>query len=141
MFCFIPTNNISLGTVSKDKVQNASSLYNLTRNLGGAIGLAIIGSMISSKTRIFNQYMNENMSSTDPYVIEQIENYTQLLTGKISDPVTGAYLMLSNVVNKNAFVMSINYVFVIISFLFFASMILLPFLSNVKISSGGGNAH
>ena len=141
MFCFIPTNNIALGTVSKDKVQNASGLYNLTRNLGGAIGLAIIGSTISSKTKVFTQYMNENISSTDPYVIEQIDNYIQLLTGKIADPQAGAYLLLSNVVNKNAFVMSINYVFVTISFLFFASMVVLPFLSNVKTSSEGGNAH
>ena len=50
MFCFMPINDLALGTVPKSEVQNASGLYNLTRNLGGAIGLAIINSLIISKS-------------------------------------------------------------------------------------------
>ena len=40
MFAMVPTNNIALGTLRPDRVKNASGLFNLTRNLGGAVGLA-----------------------------------------------------------------------------------------------------
>ena len=40
MTAFIPINNISLGTLQPERVKNASGLYNLMRNLGGAVELA-----------------------------------------------------------------------------------------------------
>src|SRR6201990_2367545 len=42
MFAMVPTNTIALGTLPPDRVKNASGLFNPTRNLGGAVGLAII---------------------------------------------------------------------------------------------------
>ena len=40
MIAMIPINNIALGTLPPERVKNASGLFNLTRNLGGAVGLA-----------------------------------------------------------------------------------------------------
>ncbi|MFY8102081.1 MAG: DHA2 family efflux MFS transporter permease subunit, partial [Allorhizobium sp.] len=42
MLCMVPINNLALGTLPPDRIKNASGLFNLTRNLGGAVGLAII---------------------------------------------------------------------------------------------------
>ncbi len=38
MFAMVPTNTIALGTLAPERVKNASGLFNLTRNLGGAVG-------------------------------------------------------------------------------------------------------
>ena len=43
MFCYLPANMIAMGSLPPDKLKNAAGLYNLTRDLGGAIGLATIG--------------------------------------------------------------------------------------------------
>ena len=40
MLAMMPINNISLGTLPPERVKNASGLFNLMRNLGGAVGLA-----------------------------------------------------------------------------------------------------
>jgi MFS transporter, DHA2 family, multidrug resistance protein len=40
MFAIVPITNISLGTLAPERLKNASGLFNLTRNLGGAVGLA-----------------------------------------------------------------------------------------------------
>ena len=40
MLAIVPITNISLGTLAPDRLKNASGLFNLTRNLGGAVGLA-----------------------------------------------------------------------------------------------------
>ncbi len=50
MFAMVPTNNIALGTLRPDLVKNASGLFNLTRNLGGAVGLAIINQVLNERT-------------------------------------------------------------------------------------------
>ena len=41
MLSMVPINNIALGTLPPQKMKGASGLYNLTRNLGGAVGLAL----------------------------------------------------------------------------------------------------
>ncbi len=50
MFAMVPTNNIALGTLAPDRVKNASGLFNLTRNLGGAVGLAVINEVLNDRT-------------------------------------------------------------------------------------------
>ncbi len=42
MFAIVPVTNTALGTLAPERVKNASGLFNLMRNLGGAIGLAAI---------------------------------------------------------------------------------------------------
>ena len=49
MFAMVPTNNIALGTLPPDKVKNASGLFNLMRNLGGAVGLAVINTVLNDR--------------------------------------------------------------------------------------------
>src|SRR5882757_2269565 len=39
MMAMVPVNNIALGTLPPSLLKNASGLFNLTRNLGGAVGL------------------------------------------------------------------------------------------------------
>jgi len=139
MFCFMPINDLALGNLPKHEVQNASGLYNLTRNLGGAIGLAIINSLIISKSQIYAQSMKESMSFSSPQVQERIEFFTQSLVGKVRDPETAAIQLLDNVVAREAFVIAINNVFVIIAILFCMGMALIPFSSAPKET--GINAH
>ncbi|MEH2510268.1 DHA2 family multidrug resistance protein [Nitrobacteraceae bacterium AZCC 1564] len=50
MMAMIPVNNIALGTLPPSRMKNASGLFNLTRNLGGAVGLAIINTVLDTRT-------------------------------------------------------------------------------------------
>lgn len=81
IFCFIPINDLALGTMYKKAIQYVSGLYNLIRNLGRAIGLAIISSQIIAKTKIYTQSMKRNLLFTLPRVIEQIEFFNYILAG------------------------------------------------------------
>jgi MFS transporter, DHA2 family, multidrug resistance protein len=46
MFCLLPPTRIALGWLEPGQVPNASGLFNLMRNLGGAIGLALADTII-----------------------------------------------------------------------------------------------
>jgi DHA2 family multidrug resistance protein len=141
MFCFMPINDLALGTMKKTEVQNASGLYNLTRNLGGAIGLAIINSLINSKSNIYAQAMRENMSVTSPQVMERLNMGTQMLFGKVDNPELAAFSLLNDLVAREAFVIAINNIYVILSLLFFSSLLLLPFMAMTESSGSSSGAH
>ncbi|MFY9589386.1 DHA2 family efflux MFS transporter permease subunit [Rickettsia endosymbiont of Halotydeus destructor] len=134
MFCFIPTNNIALGNMPRERVGNASGLYNLTRNLGGAVGLAVISTILTNYTKTFSGYLGENISSTSIKAAEQLAFFTQLLDGKVSDPEKASYLLLADQINADAFVIAINNIFNMIGLIFVMIMILIPFTSNIKLT-------
>jgi len=49
MMAMIPINNLSLGTLPPAQLKNASGLFNLMRNLGGAVGLALINTVLNER--------------------------------------------------------------------------------------------
>jgi len=46
MFCLLPPTRIALGALPLSEVADASGLFNLMRNLGGAIGIALIDTIL-----------------------------------------------------------------------------------------------
>ncbi len=61
MLAMVPTNNIALGTLPPDRVKNASGLFNLTRNLGGAVGLAVINPVLNDRTDLHISRLHERV--------------------------------------------------------------------------------
>jgi MFS transporter, DHA2 family, multidrug resistance protein len=52
MFCLLPPTRLALGALAPDRVPDASGLFNLMRNLGGAIGLALIDTVIYTRSPV-----------------------------------------------------------------------------------------
>ena len=59
MFAIIPVTNTALGTLPPERVKNASGLFNLMRNLGGAIGLAAINTWFNDRMDLHLQRLHE----------------------------------------------------------------------------------
>jgi DHA2 family multidrug resistance protein len=57
MMAMIPINNVALGTLPLERVKNASGLFNLTRNLGGAVGLAALTTLLNDRTDLHLTHM------------------------------------------------------------------------------------
>ena len=53
MFCLLPPTRIALGTLPEAEVADASGLFNLMRNLGGAIGIALIDTILYGRSPIY----------------------------------------------------------------------------------------
>ena len=67
IFAFIPMTNLALGTLPLSEVNNASGLYTVTRNIGGAVGLALVTTMINERTWLHWQTLAEaTRSSREP---------------------------------------------------------------------------
>ena len=67
MFCLLPPTRIALGHLPADQVPNASGLFNLMRNLGGAIGLALIDTVIFGRAPMHGQALAQDLLHRDAH--------------------------------------------------------------------------
>src|SRR6201999_685998 len=51
-FAVAPTVTLTLGGLAPDRLKLASGLFNLMRNLGGAIGIAVCGTILNDRTNL-----------------------------------------------------------------------------------------
>jgi DHA2 family multidrug resistance protein len=65
MLCLLPPIRIALGHLPAKAVPDASGLFNLMRNLGGAIGLALIDTVIYGRAPVIGERLGEAVARGD----------------------------------------------------------------------------
>jgi DHA2 family multidrug resistance protein len=65
MLCLLPPTRLALGHLAPERVANASGLFNLMRNLGGAIGLALIDTVIYGRSPVHAERMVDKLKAGD----------------------------------------------------------------------------
>ena len=129
MTAMVPINNVALGTLPPARLKNASGLYNLTRNLGGAVGLACINTLINDRWDLHLARLHESVA----WGHEQAERTLQALTGAYasmgSDAALSATKRLAMIVRQQALVMSLSDVFLALTCLFLALVAVTPLMS------------
>jgi MFS transporter, DHA2 family, multidrug resistance protein len=141
MICMVPINNIALGTLPPERVKNASGLYNLTRNLGGAVGLAVINTILDDRFDLHFARLRESLAWGQSTVDETVADLTLKLQALGSDAGQAALKTLSNIVRREAMVMSFADIFYILTFLFLALACALPLVRKPAPPGTGSAGH
>jgi DHA2 family multidrug resistance protein len=137
MMCMIPMTGLALGTLSPDRVQNASGLFNLTRNLGGALGLALINTMLDQGRDFHRTELAAAVSSGHADTQSWLDQTAASLSAQgIADPATAALARLAAMVEREAMVMTFNNVFLTMALAFAALLPLLLFTRPAKPATG-----
>ncbi|HEX9114125.1 MAG TPA: DHA2 family efflux MFS transporter permease subunit, partial [Nitrospirota bacterium] len=63
---FIPLTTLTLSHIPKERMTEATSLYNLLRNLGGSVGIAFTTTILSRRAQIHQTRLVEHLSPFDP---------------------------------------------------------------------------
>jgi DHA2 family multidrug resistance protein len=74
---FLPLSLATLGPIPKKDVGKASGFYNLTRQLGGSIGVALLSTLLERREAFHRAVIVEKLSASDPHVLGRIAAYTQ----------------------------------------------------------------
>ncbi len=109
MFCLLPSTRLALGHLAPERVADASGLFNLMRNLGGAIGLALIDTVIYGRSPLHVERMVEKLKAGDIATGRLIGLPEGSLTGIAPHNVDPETISLVRaLVEKTALVTSIN---------------------------------
>ncbi len=136
MCAMVPTNNIALGTLPPDRVKNASGLFNLTRNLGGAVGLAIINQILNDRTDLHISRLQDRVNWGNATATETLNMLTQRMQG-MGDASLMALKQLSLIVHRQAVVMAYGDAFFILAVFYLGLSLLVLLLKKPALLSSG----
>jgi len=120
MGAIIPINNIALGTLAPELVKNASGLYNLMRNLGGAVGLAALTTILNDRTDLHLSRLHEAVSWSRQPALEALNSLTERFASYGSDAQLMAIKQLNAIAHRQGVVMAFADVFLLLTLLFLA---------------------
>jgi len=142
MFSMVPITNMSLATLSPERIKTASGLFNLTRNLGGAFGLAAINTLMNKRMDLHLARLHESVAWGHFRAEEVLANLTASMLPRGSDAPAAALARLAGLVRREALVMSLADVFFALTVLFFGILIFLPLVKRPRLGApAGGGGH
>ena len=139
MLAMVPVNNIALGTLAPDRLKNASGLFNLTRNLGGALGLALINTALDHRTDFHISRLHDKVTWGNAMAVETLNNFTQKFQG-LGDAPLMALKQLNQIVHRQATVMGFGDSFFLLS-CFYIGLSFMVLLLNKPKNAATGDAH
>jgi DHA2 family multidrug resistance protein len=137
MLCLLPSTALALSGFDPLGVPNASGLFNLMRNLGGAIGLALIDTVLEQRTPAHIASFVARLQAGDPSAARLVglptEHFTGVPIGEV-DEATRA--LVAPLVERAGFVAAFNDAWLLLGGLVALSMLVLL----VRAPSRSGNS-
>ena len=118
MLAIVPITNVALGTLALERVKNASGLFNLMRNLGGAVGLAALNTVLNDRTDLHITRLHEAVGWSRAAAVETLADMTARLQSFGSDASAMALKQLTQLVHQQATVMAFADVFLMLTVVF-----------------------
>ena len=135
---FVPLTTVSMDPIPREKMGNATSLFNLMRNIGGSIGIAVTGTLIARHTRVITGTLGEHVNVYDPETQQMFMQIRSAFMAAGADMVTAtnrAYAALFGMISRQAAMVSFVGLFELLGFIFLA---LIPLVLLMKRPGGGG---
>ncbi len=135
MFCFLPITSLALGRLPAEEVGNASGLYNLMRNLGGAIGIAGINTVFERRFDLHYLRLAETVNAggvAAQQMLEQLSAYFETRLIDSARSLSAALKMLQGLMGREGTVMAYNDVFMTMSGVFVVGLLLMPLVRKAE---------
>jgi MFS transporter, DHA2 family, multidrug resistance protein len=135
----IPLSSVATAGIEPKQVGSASSLFNMGRNLGGSIGIAILGTLLSMREKLHSNRLGESISLANSLTRDRLDQLTQSFFAQSGDPIAAqnqAIVVLDRLVRREASVMAYNDCFYFMGCALFMSAILVLFFTRAKPVSG-----
>jgi MFS transporter, DHA2 family, multidrug resistance protein len=136
-FIFVPLNTVALATISRERMGNATVLLNVVRNLGGAIGVALLTTLLARRSQEHQTTLVGHVDVWDPETVERLRGWTAHFVAQGADSFTAqrrAVGVLYQEVTRQAQLLAFADDFWLLFLLFCGSLVLLPMLSRVRIA-------
>jgi len=124
-FLFVPLTTLTLSHISKEKMAEATAMYNFLRNIGGSVGVAFITTMLSRRTQFHQSRLSEHINVFN-------KNY-QMIKWKISTfSIPSADALIYKKLIKSSSMLAFNDVFYLLSLLLILILPIVIFMSSYK---------
>ncbi len=136
---FVPLTTITMDRIPLEGMGNATSIFNLMRNVGGSVGIATATTLVVRATQKHDALLGANVT---PFSVTAQQAFNSLRQGFIAkgfDPVTAsrqAYAAIFGMVQQQSAMLSYNYLFGIMTFVF---LLMIPLIFILRRPRGRGS--
>ena len=127
---------IATAYILHEDAGSASSLFNILRNLGGAIGIALLATLLDARTKTYFDYLREAIVPGNPQVAERMASLTTTLGNE-----TAALGKLSEIAHQQAQIMAYNDAFHFVGVALGVSMLAILLTRALPQGIKAGEAH
>jgi len=132
---FVPLTTVSMATIAPERMGYATSLFNLMRNIGGSIGIAVTGTMLARQRQAFGSLLGEHVTIFDPTTSQVLAQLKAAFLARSGDAVAAtnqAYVALYGMVQRQAAMVSFVTIFRALGLLFFVMVPLVLIMRKPK---------
>ena len=134
-FAVAPIVTLALGSLPPERLKFASGLFNLMRNLGGAIGIAGCGTILNDRTNLHFERIAETLNATNTAATATLQALTDRFAIAFNGDTTlaraAALKELWNLSLREALTQTFSDAFLLIALALFAAALLAPLMRAV----------
>lgn len=130
MLCIVPSVNMALSGFAGQELRSASGLFNLMRNLGGAIGIATVNTWLQDNSRIQALRFGEALGANGRSAQEATQQLAQRIASVTPDPDRAMLMaqgLIGRIVGREALTIAFDDVFRVMAIMFVAALVFVPF--------------
>jgi DHA2 family multidrug resistance protein len=136
LLCIVPSVGMALNGVPPDELRYASGLFNLMRNLGGAIGIAVVTTWLQDFGRIHGERFGEAMSGAGTQALAAASARIAQLGADAAHAKLLLESELTQFVTVQALTLAFDDVFLLMAGVFAAALLIVPFCKTEVLSDG-----
>jgi MFS transporter, DHA2 family, multidrug resistance protein len=134
VFAVAPAVNLGLGSLPPERLKYASGLFNMMRNLGGAVGIAVCGAILNDQTNLHFLRIASHLTPANGAMERLLHAMTERYAAALGGPVAGHRAALSqlwNLAYREASTLAYADAFRAIMIAFAVATLLVPLLRKV----------
>src|SRR5207302_2833157 len=135
-FVFVPLSTLTLATIRRDKLVNATAVYSMSRNIGGSVGIAVITTVLAQRSQFHQTTLGSHVTAWDPATRERLAQWASHFVTAGSDTFTAerqAMAMLYRETVAQAQLLAYADDFWLLAMMFAAVPLILPFMRRIRL--------
>jgi DHA2 family multidrug resistance protein len=137
-----PLSAVATAGIEPENAGSASGLFNMMRNLGGAVGIAVLQTFLTKREQYHSNVLMQSVSTFEQATRTRIDQLTQYFVnhGVIdrADAVHRAYVAIGKIVQKQAFILAFSDTFYLLGAALIVALIATLILKKPDHLSSGG---
>ena len=137
---FIPLNNLALGNLAPNKLAQASGIYNLLRQLGGSVGIALSATLYSQFQERNRGELLRHASTFSDATVERLARLEHLMRShgfSVQDAHGKALTLFDSLLRKQAAMLAFERLFLYFGLMMLAALPLLLLMRNNRFTARG----
>ncbi len=136
-FIFVPLSTLTLATIRRDKLVNATAAYGMLRNVGGSVGIALTTTLLAQRSQFHQATLVSHVTRWDPETQERLTRWAHHFTTLGSDTFTAerqAVAMIYRETVTQAQLLAYADDFWLLAVMFAVMPLLLPLMRRIRLA-------